>query len=370
MKYKLLLLILLLLETHQSFSQAFSPDNLILLRHNIGGSGGSKDPSNNGNLGMAIYLDEWDFSNPEYPKLIQTLKLPSTAKEGQPITMNGSISWEGYMTRSANKKLLIIPGYAATEGRNVNRQSSKSVPRAVATVNADKKVEMGGAIDNAFSEISYRSATAIDGSEFWLSGETVPRYNSGPYYVKKGATKGVNIGAAIPGSRIIRIFENTLYASLKTAMFQIGHSIPRTNDTLATIKLNHLNKEDYPMDAFDFYLANLSTDQASPHKVMYVMDAARTKGVRKYSYDGKLWIANGMVELPNAKAVEGKVEKDGSVSLYIICHTDNPLQGDSKVFLIKDGSGFMQEIKATPQLILNATGTHRQYRSIAFSPIN
>lgn len=370
MKNTFLFLICLLIAGNDVFSQQFNPNNLILLRHNIGGSGGTKDPANNGNLGIAIYLDEWDFSIPEQPVLVQTLKLPSSSKDEKAITLNGANGMESYMTRSTDKKLLIVPGYAAPEGKNVNLQPSKNVPRTVATIDANKNIEISTAMNNAFSGVSYRSATSTNGTEFWLSGKTAPGYKSGPYYAKKGDTKGLNIGADISGSRVIRIFDNKLYVSLKDGIYQIGNFIPRTNDTLETKKLLHIKAEDYPMDAYDFYIADINPNRPGTQKVLYVMDAARTKGIRKYSYNGQLWLANGIIDLPNARAVEGKAEPDGSVTLYIICQTDNPLQGDSKIFLIKDDSGFMQKIKATPQLILNATGTHRQYRSIAFSPIN
>ena len=368
MNIKLLLSIVLSTLQHHAFSQHFSPNNLILLRHNIGGSGGTKDPNNNGPKGMAIYLDEYDFSHPETPKFIQSFQLPSKAQKNMgAITLSGISDLENYMTRSSNKRFLVIPGYGVSEGINVYRQPSVNVPRTVALIDASKNINLTTFIKNAFSSVSFRSAAAISGSEIWYSGETISGYSSGPYYSKLGAEKAINIGANIPGSRSIRFFDNKLYVSLKGGISQIGHSIPVNNDTLSTISLNHLHPDDSPKDAFDFFIADVAPQRPGTKKVMYVMDNAN--GVRKYSFNGSLWIANGTINVPNSKAVEGKVEANGDVTLYIVSHTANPLNGDSKIFMVVDNSGFMRPINGEPKLLLNTSGSNKQYRSIAFSPI-
>ncbi len=359
--------LLLFLLSSIAFAQDFKPGNLILLRHNIGGSGGDKDPMNNGKAGMPIFLDEYDFSNPDEPKLVQSFQLPSKrTKNSGSIVLSGLNGLESYMTRSVNKQYLVIPGYGVDEGQNVHRQPSKLVPRTVALVDARKNVDLSTNIKNAFSGISYRGVASTDGTEIWSSGETVAGYSSGPYYAKKGAERALNIGAALPGSRSIRVFDNKLYVSLKTGVKQIGNFIPRTNDTLATITLATPQPKDNPDQAYDFFITDVKKADGSTDKVMYIMDY--TFGVRKYSLYGTYWLPFGYVELPHARAVEGKIDTKGNVSLYIVTQTDNPLRGDSKVYLLTDNAGAMKPIDGKPKMLLNTADTFRQFRSIAFSP--
>jgi len=350
-----------------TFAQDFKPGNLILLRHNIGGSGGDKDPMNNGKLGMPIFLDEYDFSNPDAPKLVQSFQLPAKrTKTSGSIVLSGLNGLESYMTRSVNKKYLVIPGYGVDEGVNVHRQPSKIVPRAIALVDAEKKVDLSTSFTNAFSGISYRGVASIDGSEMWCSGETVTGYNSTPYYIKKGGDKALNIGAATPGSRSIRVFDNKLYISVMSGVKQIGNFIPRSNDTLTTISLSPPQPKDNPGQAYDFYITNIKNTDGSLSKVMYIMDYSF--GVRKYTQFGTYWLPFGLVKLQHARAVEGKTDANGKVTLYVVTQTDNPLRGDSKVFLLTDGAGALKPIDGTPKMLLNTTDTYRQFRSIAFSP--
>lgn len=359
--------ILLFLLSGIALAQDFKPGNLILLRHNIGGSGGDKDPLNNGKNGMAIFLDEYDFSNPLMPKLVQSFQLPSKNKKNSgSIVLNGSNGLESYITRSENKKFLIIPGYSANEGDNVHRQASKLIPRTVARVDASKNVDLSTQIKNMFSGISYRAVASTDGSEFWYSGETVAGFQSGPYYSKLGADRAVNIGATLPGSRSIRIFDHKLYVSLKTGIRQIGNFIPRNNDTLKTINLMTPQPKDNPDEAYDFYMTDVKKPDGNMVKVMYVMDYSY--GVRKYTLYGEYWLPNGYVPLIHARAVEGKTDKNGKVTLYIVSQTNNPLRGDSKVFVLTDNAGEMKPIDGNPVLLLNTENTFRQFRSIAFSP--
>lgn len=361
------ILMLILLLSGFAFAQDFKPGNLVLLRHNIGGSGGNKDPMNNGPAGMAIFLDEYDFSNPDAPKLVQSFQLPSKrTKNNGPIVLSGANGLESFITRSANKKYLVIPGYGVDEGVNVHRQPSKLVPRTVALVDAQKNVDVSTNVKNAFSSISYRAAASTDGTEMWYSGEAIAGYQSGPYYVKKGVERALNVGAALQGSRSIRIFDDKLYVSLKTGVKQIGNFLPRTNDTLATINLVTPQAKDNPDQAYDFFITNIKKADGSVDKVMYIMDY--TFGVRKYALFGSYWLPFGYVELPQARAVEGKVDAKGNVTLYVVTQTNNPLRGDSKVFLLKDNAGSTKPIDGQPKLLLNTSDTYRQFRSISFSP--
>ncbi|GEM_PF-2371951 len=384
---KNVLLMLLVMVANTLFAQGpFTEGNLVLYRHNIGGSGGNKDPNNNGNQAIQIFLDEYKMSaDGNSLEFVQTVPLPIAADgTNNPVTCVGWTAAEGYMTRSYDGRYLIIPGYGVTPGTVAASQSSISVPRVVARIDYQANINSTLKLTNIFSGVNYRAATSYDGVDVWLSGAATSADYRGPYYASIGQSgnDAINLGTAIQGSQCIKIFDNQLYTTVSTRLYQIGTGLPKSTINNSSYKaVTPIYTAQNPLSlsgAVDFYMADLSGG-----KVLYISTTTASSagnggfaaGIHKWSLVGDDWVynggwanANGVKEL---RSLEGKVET-GKVKLFAVSHTSNPDNGDSKVYLFKDDNGYNEPISilgGTPKLLLDITGQNKQFRSIAWAPV-
>ncbi|MNJ97737.1 hypothetical protein D3C87_154900 [compost metagenome] len=366
MKKLYLLTLFLTVANFTIAQQPFTPGNLVLYRHNVGNSGAAapNTATQNGNQAMQIFLDEYNFSDPDNPILVQSVPLPTAANgANKPITTVGWSAAESYMTRSADGRYLVVPGYNAVPGTNVWNQPSATINRVVALVDYNRNINSTTALTNVFSGMNYRSATSYDGTDVWVSGAAASGAENwnGPYYATTGSSTATNLGTGIQGSRDLKIFENQLYALVSTRVYKVGEGLPKTTNQTYTAVTPATTG-----DLYGFYL----TDLGDGNKVIYYMDSkAGEQSVRKYSLVDGNWIANGLVTgIPSPRGVEGRVE-NGVVKLYIVSATSNPANGDSRVYLVDDNSGHNETITGTPKLLLDISGENKQFRSIAWAPV-
>ena len=117
----------------------------------------------------AVFIEErrWDGS-----RVGSAIALP-TAKAGvqQPLTMAGNATSEGALSLSLDGRYLTLAGYAAAPGRAAIATSS-DVDRVAATVDASGNVDTTTSLGNVFLGTNVRSAASVDGTSFWIGGES------------------------------------------------------------------------------------------------------------------------------------------------------------------------------------------------------
>src|SRR5688572_3385162 len=84
----------------------FTPGNLVVLRVGTGAAPLSSSAT-------AAFLDEYTTAGVH----VQSVALPTAgAGSNLPLTLTGSSTADGFITRSADRRYLIVPGYGAVPG--------------------------------------------------------------------------------------------------------------------------------------------------------------------------------------------------------------------------------------------------------------
>lgn len=408
---KIYLLIAIAITATSVYAQNFTPDNLVLFRHNLEGttSGGTatSGKNTNGTKSVQIFLDEYKLATDGNSlELVQTLPLYDDVNgTNNPITTFGWDNVEGYMTRSYDGRYLIVPGYGVQKGTELastyatntagNRSNRDNVQKTVAVIDYQKNINSQTLLPSTlFSNRAFSGATSYDGTDLWLSGGWGVNLIDGPYYAEKGGTTAVNLlsdANRLYGSREIKIFNNQLYAvegftsaasSNAFNFHKIGEGLPKTNSPENVRALQNLNVTAAFMDMRSIFIAKLPNGKV----VVYTANShtnGQHRGIRKYSQKADGTFINNYTNSGEPRGVgmpgypvsiEGKVDPSGKVTLYIVTSSLNVAGGDSKVFVIEDESGHSETagaapISGTPKLLLDLTGQNKQFRSIALAPV-
>ena len=113
----------------------------------------------------------------------------AAAGANRPITISGTATSDGQLTRSLDRRYVVLAGYGAAPGlASVTGTTSATVPRVVARVAADGSFDSSTALGAAFSGNNVRAAASADGTAFWAAGGCggsphcgTLRCNVGPY---------------------------------------------------------------------------------------------------------------------------------------------------------------------------------------------
>ena len=178
--------------------RSFTPGDLVIYRVGDGSSALS-------GASQEVFLDE----DTPTGTLVQSVAMP-TAVSGANLrlTASGTATSEGLLTRSADGRFLVAPGYDADTGTaNIAGTSSATVSRVIGTVDANAAIDTTTGL-NTFNAGNIRSVTSTDGSNLWATGA-----NTGVVYATLGST-GTSftvVSTTITNLRQIDIFAGQLY---------------------------------------------------------------------------------------------------------------------------------------------------------------
>ena len=139
----------------------FTPGNVVVYR--VGD--GSRSLVATGN---PVFLDEYQADG----VLVQSLPMPVAASGSQmPFAGGGTAGSEGWLTRSENKRCLVVPGYgrdpAITSG---NLVSTANLARAVGVVSHKGAIDTSTAlVDFSAGVNNFRGAASSDCSSLWVT---------------------------------------------------------------------------------------------------------------------------------------------------------------------------------------------------------
>jgi hypothetical protein len=158
----------------------------------------------------AVYLDEYDITGAA-PSLMSTVAISSTGSDA--LTMSGNRQHARQLHLSADGQYLTLAGYrldTGTAGANTS-----TAARVVGLIDKNGSVNTSTAI-NSYSGAIVRNASTVDGTQFWVAGDSAG-LNGGVQYVSSvGATTSTavyrNGGTQNENMRDVQIVDNQLFS--------------------------------------------------------------------------------------------------------------------------------------------------------------
>ncbi len=331
--------------TGQSSAAAagFAPGNIVVARVGTGDSALSS-------AAAAVFLDEYTPAG----TLVQSVPLPTTSGVGKRLTLSGSATSEGALTRSADGRYLTLAGYDADPGTaSIASSTTTAVGRVVARVDGSGGVDTSTTITDTFSGNNIRGAVTDDGSRFWAVGA-----NGGVRLVPLGSTgASTQINSANPTNiRVAGIAGGQLYVSTgsgTTGVYAVGNGLPTTGGQTPALTVPA---------ASPYAFAAVDRDPAVPGvDTLYVADDSASGGILKFSSDGTTWTARGSFK-PGGSAVRGLVgDVSGTGATLFATTTTNTL------VKVDDTAASAAPIAATATTLRTAA-TNTALRGVAFAP--
>ncbi|MBL9077772.1 MAG: hypothetical protein JNL08_09720 [Planctomycetes bacterium] len=283
-----------------------TPGNLIVTRLGDGAAALSA-------AAAPVFLEE--FTQAGAP--VQTIAMPvALSGPNQPITNAGNATSEGFITQSADGSCLVTVGYGAVPGTAaIASTASATTPRVVSRIRLDGSIDTSTALTDSYSASNIRSATSLDGNQFWTAG-TASAVNRGVCYVGSvGATTSTQLSTTVTNLRVVNIFDNQLYVSSQSGSFvgvnTVGTGLPTTSGETIT-RLNGFPGAGSP-NQYDFWFADANT--------VYVADERATGsngGIQKWVLAVGTW-TNVYTLHPGVgcRAVTGYVD-NGTTYLFAV----------------------------------------------------
>ncbi|MFD2717168.1 IPT/TIG domain-containing protein [Hymenobacter monticola] len=338
----------------------FTPGNIVVLR--VGDGSGSLSTA-----ATPAYLQEYTPAG----VLVQTIPLPTAvAGNNRILTVSGSSSTDGGMTRSANGAYLVVTGYDVAVGTTgVAATASATNNRIVGRIAADGTVDTSTRIDDAYSGNNLRSATTVDGTAFYTAGS-----GGGVRYVpfaNPGGTSGTTVSISTTPSnlRYVNTFGGNLYISSGSSPYiglsQVGTGLPTTAGQTATLLPGFpgTTSSTVGVSPLAFYFADLSTTVPGVDVVYVADDGATTAGggIQKWSLVGGTWTLNGVITGTVIRGLDGQT--NGTTVTLVGA-------GNGGFTLLTDNAGYNAAPSTTtvPAFIATA-GSSTAFRGAAFAPV-
>ena len=237
-----------------SHAQSFDPGDLAVLQ--VGNGSASLTSA-----GTAIFLDEYTTSG----SFVNDLAIPSTGSSA--LVDSGKASSEGQLTLSANGQYLVFAGYNVAAGTaGVAAASSSSVPRGIATVDANGNYTLAATTASFYSGNNMRGGTSDGNGNFWGAGAA-----SGTVYMGTGTPAQITSSNSLV---IQDIGGNLFYSTAKgtTGIYEIAGTPTSGSATPALI------------------LANAAPSDFTFNTSMTIAYVANTSGgIQRYDFSGGSW---------------------------------------------------------------------------------
>lgn len=324
----------------------FNPNNIVVCRVGDGAASLSANAAQ-------VFLDEYTTTG----TLVRSVAVPSTTA-GARLTVTGNSTTECEITRSADGRYIIIPGYDAAPGAaSPASATSATVPRVIGRVDSNVNFNLS-TTTTSFSAQNIRSAASTDGSSFWAVGS-----GTGTIYTTLASTgAGTLITSDLTNSRTVNIFGGQLYTSSGSGalrMNTVGTGTPTTGPQpttalpgipTATVSFN------------GFFFTDLSPAVAG-NDTLYIADdqSAGAGTIRKYTFDGTTWTATGTI-VGNAQYRGLTGFKSGTTVTLFATRAGNELVS------VVDPTGYNGVLAATPTSLATAA-TNTGFRGVALAPL-
>jgi hypothetical protein len=318
----------------------FSPGKLAVLRVGDGSSVLSS-------TAQPIFLDQFELTGggqaPSY-----TLAIPSSGADA--LTLSGTATSEGALSRSANGLFLSFAGYNANAGTaSIAGTASATVNRGAGLVTYDGQYTLAARTDQGFSGNNVRGAVTVDGSGFWLSG-TGGSGSGGIWYVV--GTSDTQVYNTIGNLRTPNIFGGDLYfstASTAPGIYRFS-GLPTTGGASAT----QLIATGSGSSPYDFALSPNGT-------VLYVADDS-TDGIQRWEFDGSVWSLAYTLGTGVASVGARGLTVDWSGAVPVLFAITEETSANRLIRIEDTGTG-------SAALTLATAGANTIFRGVDFTPV-
>ncbi|HEY1698067.1 MAG TPA: hypothetical protein VGG39_38165 [Polyangiaceae bacterium] len=219
-----------------------SPGGIWVLR--VGAVGAGSAPTG---LATAAFLDRFAADGTS----LGTIALPTAAAgSNQPLTLSGSATSEGALTRSSDGRYVVLAGYAAAPGAgDVLADGALSPVKDAPTTGAGAvlrvlgRVDAAGTIDTSFTTTAYsgqnvRGAATVDGTAYWMFGDGSGSSDGISYQAASGGV-AVFVSTGVPTVRVGSIFGGRVYGASATGsvrgVFTMPDPLPMAAETGAVL---------------------------------------------------------------------------------------------------------------------------------------
>lgn len=285
---------------------------------------------------------------------VQSVTIPSTGSSR--VTVSGSATSEGALSRSENGFYLTIAGYDSDPGvASIN--SAAGVSRVTGYIANDETWTRPYIIPqtSGFNTNNIRSA-CFDGTRAYAAGTASTASLGGVRYFDTN-TSSIQVSGTVTNMRVVNIFGTQLYASSASGsnigIIQIGNGVPTTTGNTGTLVIN----TGTGASPYGFYFNSTNT-------VCYIADdrTSALGGIQKWTAStpaGPWTLAYTLsVSSGNNQGARGvTVDFSGANPVIYATTTDNRLV---KITDAGTGSAFT---------LLATAPTNTAFRGVAFAPI-
>ena len=223
--------------------------------------------------------------------LVQTIALPTAVNgSNRRLTLGGTNKGECGLVVSSDGKYLTLAGYDAAPGTaSIAATETSAVNRIVARIDAAGNIDTTTRLNSAFDTGNVGGAVSVDGSAFWVSGNSATGVG-GVWYIPRGTTGGTQILAGPNNARTLNIFSGQLFGTTNTAtytaVFGIGSGLPTATGQSTDLLYGLPVSQPYGFAFFDRSRSLAGLD------LLYIADDrsfASGGGIQKWAFDGSVW---------------------------------------------------------------------------------
>jgi hypothetical protein len=319
--------------------------NLVVLR--VDGAGAALSTAS-----ASVFLDEYNTAG----VLNQSIAVPTSISGANlALTCAGSSTAEGQMTRSADGRYLLFAGYNAAPGTaSIAGTTSAATNRVVGRLDiATGAINTTTGLNVYASAGNVRCAASTNGTDIWICSS-----NGGVGYTTLGANTSVQLSITPTNNRNVNIFNNQLYISTASGVFQglssIGTGTPLMAGQITTL-LSGFPTTTGP-SPYSFSI------KPTTGNIAYVADdraLASGGGVQKWTLTAGVWSLTYTLTTSLTAGVRGlSVDWSGANPVLYGTTADVP----TKLIKITDAG------VASSATTLATAATNTAFRGIAFIP--
>ncbi len=323
----------------QELKAQFTKGNLVILRV------GNDSTTALSSSATATYLDQITTAG----ILVNSFAIPVVGVSR--LTMSGTSTSEGQITRKPDGSRIIVAGYDTAVGKvSVSNTSATTVARVINEI-TPSGVMVRSTKSNVFQSSNNIRSAASTGTYYWAAGGS-----SGTTYYGKVDTAAV-VQNTVSNTRVINVYNNKLYFSTASTtgggagIYQVGAGLPRVSgQTLTKIALTGTGSSPYA------FVINAGDS------TMYVADdrSSTGGGIQKYKKKAGVYGLVYTLRVGLSSGVRGLCV-DFTVQNKPVLYATTT---DNKVVKFVDSGS-----TAVPTVIFTAS-KNRALRGIQFSPVS
>ncbi len=297
----------------------------------------------------AVFIDEYTPAGTQ----VQSIALPVGGST--PLTLSGTATSEGSLTRSPNGGLLCFAGYQAPAGTaGISATTSATWARGIGTMDVSGSFVVASSTATQHSGASIRSGATDGANNFWSGGTSAPAGTGGVNYFGTASAAAQLLSGNL---RWVNIFNGELYFSSGSATPGTGIHQFTGSPTAAAVSTPLTVVAGQSQSPYGFSVSPTGT-------AMYVADdrsLASGGGIQRWNKAGAVWtlaytLGTGAGSTGGARGLV--VDWSGAAPVLYATTTET----SNRLITLTDlGEGSVATLVAS-------AGANKAFRGVAFAP--